>query len=126
MVLLAAACFTAIAHLLRTWLGVVGSAIMLVLLMVQLTSAGGLYPIETLPAPFRVIHTFIPMTYLVDALRITFTGGPTDHLWRDVAVLFGFTVVAVGLCMYRGAPAAQVPSSGDLHPVLAEYSPLQT
>ena len=85
--LLAAACFTAIAHLLRTWLGVVGSAITLVLLMVQLTSAGGLYPVETLPAPFRAIHTVIPMTYLVDALRITFTGGPTDHLWRDVAVL---------------------------------------
>ena len=86
VVLLAAACFTAIAHLLRTWLGVVGSALTLVLLMVQLTSAGGLYPVETLPAPFRAIHQLIPMTYLVDALRITFTGGPTDHLWRDVAV----------------------------------------
>ena len=91
VILLAAACFTAIAHLLRTWLGVVGSAIMLVLLMVQLTSAGGLYPVETLPAPFRAIHNFIPMTYVVDALRITFTGGPTDHLWRDVGVLAGFT-----------------------------------
>jgi putative membrane protein len=117
VVLLAAACFTAIAHLLRTWLGVVGSAITLVLLMVQLTAAGGLYPMETLPAPFRAIHTFIPMTYLVDALRITFTGGPTDHLWRDVAVLFGFTIVAVGLCIYLVHRRRKFKVK-DLHPVL--------
>jgi putative membrane protein len=117
VVLLAAACFTAIAHLLRTWLGVVGSAITLVLLMVQLTSAGGLYPVETLPAPFRAIHHFIPMTYLIDALRITFTGGPTDHLWRDVAVLAGFTVVAVGVCVWV-VHRRRVFRTRDLHPLI--------
>ncbi|HEY5117773.1 MAG TPA: YhgE/Pip domain-containing protein [Nakamurella sp.] len=100
VVLLAAAAFTAIAHLLRTWLGMIGTAIMLVLLMVQLTSAGGLYPVETLPAPFRAIHNYIPMTYLIDALRITISGGPTDHLWRDVGILAGFAVVAVAVCMF--------------------------
>ncbi len=117
VVLLAAACFTAIAHLLRTWLGVVGSAITLVLLMVQLTSAGGLYPVETLPAPFRAIHAFIPMTYLIDALRITFTGGPADHLWRDVGVLAGFTVVAVGLCVWV-VHRRRMFRARDLHPLL--------
>lgn len=118
VVLLAAACFTAIAHLLRTWLGVVGSALTLVLLMVQLTSAGGLYPVETLPAPFRAIHQLIPMTYLIDALRITFTGGPTDHLWRDIAVLVGFTVVAVGVCMLVVRRRRRFRMV-DLHPALA-------
>ena len=38
VIVLGAACFTAIAHLLRTWLGVVGSAIAVVLLMVQFTA----------------------------------------------------------------------------------------
>jgi len=100
VVLLAAAAFTAIAHLLRTWLGMIGTAIMLVLLMVQLTCAGGLYPVDVMPAPFRAIHNFIPMTYLIDALRITISGGPSDHLWRDVGMLAGFAVVAVGVCMF--------------------------
>jgi putative membrane protein len=118
VVVLAAACFTAIAHLLRTWLGVVGSAITLVLLMVQLTSAGGLYPVETLPAPFRAIHAFIPMTYLIDALRITFTGGLTSHLWRDVAVLAGFTLLAVGLAVFVVHRRRQFRQR-DLRPVLA-------
>ncbi len=118
VVLLAAACFTAIAHVLRTWLGVVGSAITLVLLMVQLTSAGGLYPVETLPAPFRAVHAFMPMTYLIDALRITFTGGLTSHLWRDVAVLAGFTLLAVGLAVYVVHRKRRFRPR-DLHPVLA-------
>ena len=118
VVVLAAACFTAIAHLLRTWLGVVGSAVTLVLLMVQLTSAGGLYPVETLPAPFRVVHAFIPMTYLIDALRITFTGGLTSHLWRDVAVLAGFTLLAVGLAVYVVHRRRRFRQR-DLRPVLA-------
>lgn len=109
VVLLAAACFTAIAHLLRTWLGVVGSAITLVLLMVQLSSAGGLYPVATLPAPFRAIHAFIPMTYLIDALRITFAGGPTDHLWKDVGVLGRVHRRRRGGVRLGGAPAAGVP-----------------
>ena len=117
VVVLAAACFTAITHALRTWLGVVGSAIALVLLIVQLTCAGGLYPVETLPAPFRVIHAFIPMTYLVDALRVTFTGGPTDHLWRDVGVLAGFTIAAVLLCWLVVHRKRRFRLS-DLHPAL--------
>ncbi len=117
VILLTAACFTAIAHLLRTWLGSVGSAIMLVLLMVQLTSAGGLYPVETLPAPFRAIHAFIPMTYVVDALRITFTGGQTDSLWLDVGVLAGFLIVAVGLTIFVVHRRRRFRVR-DLHPLL--------
>jgi len=118
IVLLTAACFTAIAHLLRTWLGVAGSAITLVLLMVQLTAAGGLYPMETTPAPFRAIHDFIPMTYVVDALRTTLTGGPTNRLWVDVGVLAGFSIVAVGLCLLV-VHRRRVFRVSDLHPVLA-------
>jgi putative membrane protein len=117
VVLLTAVCFTAIAHLLRTWLGKVGSAITLILLMVQLTSAGGLYPVETLPAPFRAVHNLIPMTYVVDALRISFTGGPIDHLWRDIGVLAGITIVAVGLCMWV-VHRRRTFRLRDLHPVL--------
>ena len=117
VVLLAAACFTAMAHLLRTWLGVVGTAIMLVLLMVQLTSAGGLYPMETEPAPFQAIHDFIPMTYVVDGLRITFTGGPMNRLWLDVGVLAGFAAVVIGLCMLVVHRKRRFRVK-DLHPVL--------
>lgn len=95
LVVVASLAFTAIAHALRTAFGVVGSAVALVLLMLQLTSCAGIYPRQTLPAAFQVIHPLLPMTYVVDGLRITMTGGPGDRLLRDFLVVGGFLVLGV-------------------------------
>ncbi|TDD06196.1 YhgE/Pip domain-containing protein [Saccharopolyspora terrae] len=92
---LAAVTFVAIDHLLRTALGAIGDLLSLVLLIVQLTACGGLYPMETAPGPFQAIHPFLPMTYLVDGLRVTISGGLAMHLYRDVAVLGGVLLVVV-------------------------------
>jgi putative membrane protein len=97
LVVLAAAAFTAIAHLFRTLLGGVASAVILVLLLLQLTTSAGTYPYETLPGFFRALHWFLPMSYFVDGLRVTITGGNTAHLVRDALVLGGFLVVALAL-----------------------------
>ena len=96
LLVLAAGAFSAIHHFLRMSFGVIGSVLILVLLIVQLTACGGLYPIETTPAPFRVIHPLIPMTYLVDGLRVTILGGLTGNLVRDMLVLAGFLIVFLG------------------------------
>jgi len=87
--------FTAIAHALRTAFGVVGSSVALVLLMVQLTSCAGIYPVQTLPAPFQAVHPLLPMTYVVDGLRIAMTGGPGDRLLRDFLVVAGIGLLGV-------------------------------
>jgi uncharacterized phage infection (PIP) family protein YhgE len=97
LVVLAAAAFTAIAHLFRTWLGGVASAVVLVLSLLQLTTCAGTYPYETLPDFFRALHWALPMAYFVDGLRVTITGGNIAHLWRDALVLAGFLVVALAL-----------------------------
>ncbi|OLR95117.1 hypothetical protein BJP25_08895 [Actinokineospora bangkokensis] len=94
---LAALSFTAIAHLLRTALGGAASAVVLILLLLQLTTSAGTFPYETLPAPFRFLHPLLPMTYLVDGLRVTISGGNGAHLLRDALVLGGFLVVALAL-----------------------------
>jgi putative membrane protein len=95
LMVLAAASFTAVAHLLRVLLGGVASAISLILLLLQLTTCAGTYPYETLPAVFRALHPILPMTYLVEGLRVTITGGNSAHLVRDTLVLAGFLVVAL-------------------------------
>ncbi|WP_263399728.1 YhgE/Pip family protein [Saccharopolyspora pogona] len=97
LVTLAAVAFVAIDHFLRTAFGTVGGLLSLVLLIIQLTASGGLYPMETTPVPFQAIHPFLPMSYLVDGLRVTISGGMTEHLLRDVAVLTGFLVVFLAL-----------------------------
>lgn len=117
VVTLAVLVFTLIAHLCRTALGLVGSAVLLVLLMLQLTGSGGIYPVETLPAPLRALHPYLPMSYLVDAFRVVFTGGEQSHLMRDVGVLAGFGVVAFALiCLVMARQRRWTPMR--LHPPL--------
>ncbi|WP_019855808.1 YhgE/Pip family protein [Actinopolyspora mortivallis] len=112
---LAATAFVAIDHLLRTAFGVVGDAVSLVLLIIQLTASGGLYPMETTPTLFQAIHPYLPMTYLVDGLRVTISGGLTEHLVRDLLVLGGFLVAALTLTTFV-IIRERVWTVGRLHP----------
>lgn len=115
---LAVAAFVAIGQLCRALWGLAGAVVMLVLLMLQLTSCGGLYPVATTPLFFRVLHPAMPMTYLVDGLRVTLSGGETSHLVRDLVVLAGILVVFV-LLTSLVALVQRRWSLGRLHPALA-------
>ena len=117
LVTLASLCFSAIAHLLRTALGTPGSSVLLVLLTLQLSAAGGTYPPPLLPGFFAAIHPYLPMTYLVDAFRVTISGGELSHLGHDVLVLVGVTVAALALIVVTVARRQQF-SMRDLHPPL--------
>ncbi|WP_103380384.1 YhgE/Pip family protein [Pseudonocardia dioxanivorans] len=110
--------FIAVAHMLRVWLGGIASAVILVLLVLQLTTCGGIYPVETLPAPFRALHPVLPMSYLVDGLRVTLSGGSGAHLARDLLVLGGFLVVTLAL-MVLGTARRRRWSLPELKPELA-------
>ncbi|AUG75907.1 ABC transporter [Kitasatospora sp. MMS16-BH015] len=97
LVVLAAGSFVAVDHLLRTALGVAGDALSVVLLILQLTASGGLYPMATTPAFFQALHPLLPMTYLIDGLRVTVSGGLTSHLARDAVLLAGFGLLCLAL-----------------------------
>lgn len=74
--LLVAATFMALQQFFQVAFGSApGKVIVIVLLMVQLASAGGTYPIETTPAFLRVISPYLPMSYAVAGLREAITGG---------------------------------------------------
>jgi putative membrane protein len=97
LMVLGVASFSAVVHVFRLAFGAVGDAIALVLLMLQLVSCGGLYPVQTLPLPFRALNHVVPMTYLVRALRVTISGGNSTIMWHAVLVLAGFGVVSLVL-----------------------------
>lgn len=50
----------------------------LVLIVLQLSAAGGTYPIETAPAFLQSLHSWLPMTHSVDGLRTLIAGGAFD------------------------------------------------
>ena len=94
--ILVAAVFLAIIQAFNALFGVaVGRVVTLAFLMLQLVSAGGIYPVETTARPFQIIHPYDPMTYAVNGLRQLTVGGVDSRLWVAIAVLSGLLAVAL-------------------------------
>ncbi|MGV4982761.1 YhgE/Pip family protein [Streptomyces sp. NRAIS4] len=115
---LVTACFAAIVQWLNARFGAAGRILVLALLMLQLTSAGGTYPVQTSPGFFNAIHPFLPMSYIVGALRRLITGGGLGPVWQACAVLAAFTAGALALTALA-ARRRQVWTLDRLHPELS-------
>ncbi|QGV81070.1 YhgE/Pip family protein [Streptomyces ficellus] len=111
-------CFAAIIQWLNARFGAAGRILVLALLMLQLTSAGGTYPVQTSPGFFNAVHPFLPMTYVVEALRRLITGGGLEPVWQGCAVLAAFTLGALALTALS-ARRKQVWTLDRLHPELS-------
>ncbi|AQW50182.1 YhgE/Pip family protein [Streptomyces violaceusniger] len=116
--MLVTACFAAIVQWLNARFGPACRILVLALLMLQLTSAGGTYPVQTSPRFFNAIHPFLPMTYVVDGLRRLITGGGLGPVWLACGVLLGFSAAALALTAWS-ARRRQVWSVDRLHPELS-------
>ncbi|ERG69388.1 YhgE/Pip domain-containing protein [Segniliparus rugosus] len=85
---LASCVFVALVQAINAFFGAtIGKVLAMMLLMVQLVSSGGLYPVETTAKPFQVLHAFDPMSYSVTGLRELVSGGIEYRLWQSIAVL---------------------------------------
>ncbi|MER6734092.1 YhgE/Pip domain-containing protein [Streptomyces puniciscabiei] len=115
---LVTACFAAIVQWLNARFGAAGRILVLALLMLQLTSAGGTYPVQTSPHFFTAIHPFLPMSYIVEALRRLITGGGLGPVWQACGVLTAFTAGALALTALA-ARRRQVWTLDRLHPELS-------
>ncbi|HTI77817.1 MAG TPA: YhgE/Pip domain-containing protein [Mycobacterium sp.] len=73
----------------------VGRVLIMALLMLQLVSAGGMYPVQTTSRPFQILHTYDPMAYGVNGLRQLILGGIDYRLWQAIIVLCGVWAVAL-------------------------------
>ncbi|GAB3610892.1 YhgE/Pip domain-containing protein [Humibacter ginsengiterrae] len=92
---LASVTFTAIILALNVWLGSVGQFLGLVLMVLQLVSAGGTFPWQTLPAPLAWLHHVLPMSYAVDGIRQTMYGGNASLAGGDALFLLVWLVAAL-------------------------------
>ncbi|GHH94750.1 YhgE/Pip domain-containing protein [Streptomyces capillispiralis] len=115
---LVTACFAAIVQWLNARFGAAGRILVLALLMLQLTSAGGTYPVQTSPGFFSALHPFLPMSHVVAALRRLISGGGLEPVWLACAVLAAFTAGALALTALS-ARRRQVWTLDRLHPELS-------
>lgn len=118
VLVLATAAFLAIVQAVNALLGPPGRVAALALLMLQLTSAAGTYPIETSPGFFQTISPWLPMSWVVSALRRLISGGDMTVVWQACGVLTAF--LALGLALTTLAVnRSRTWSLKRLHPELA-------
>ncbi|WP_029149387.1 YhgE/Pip domain-containing protein [Microbacterium indicum] len=98
MLLLTGVAFNAINQALTALLGAPGRFIALIMIVLQLASAGATYPIQTTPGVFQTLHGLLPMTYTVEAIRSLIAGGSIG-ITQAVGVLSGWLIAALAATM---------------------------
>lgn len=102
---LASVTFMAINQALIALLGAPGRFIALLLIVLQLASAGGTYPIETAPAVYQWLHNALPITHTVEAFRSLVAGGGIGigpavaalAIWLAVALVLSLAASLIAL-----------------------------
>lgn len=118
MLITASFTYAAIILALNVWLGSVGQFIGLVLMVLQLVTAGGTFPWQTLPAPLAALHHVLPMGYVVDGMRQWMYGGDLSRVSLDLAVLFAWMAGALVLAAVGVARMTYGRTLRDLQPSL--------
>ena len=100
--------FLAMILMLILVLGDAGKMAALVLLIVQLSSAGALLPIELSSGFFEAVHWYLPLTWVVRAFRATMFGA-YDNAWFSAWAMVAAAGVAAMLIAILAARWKTVP-----------------
>ena len=82
-------------YLLISALGQVGKGIGVVLLVLQISGTGGIYPIEIMDNVFQTLYPYLPMTYAIDLIREAQLGVVWSNYLPALAISIGIAVVTV-------------------------------
>jgi putative membrane protein len=115
---LASVTFASIILALNVWLGSVGQFLGLVLMVLQLVSAGGTFPWQTLPGPLAWLHHALPMSYAVDGIRQTMYGGSASLAGGDALFLVLWLVGALAITSVGVVRMTHHRTLRDLQPSL--------
>ena len=87
--------FSSIIYTIVCILGNVGKAVCIVLLVLQLGSSGGTFPIQMTSEFFQALYPKVPFTYSIGLLREAVGGVYIPAVERDIKVLFIYLIVVL-------------------------------
>jgi putative membrane protein len=108
--------FTAVLHGLSAAFGRAGVLIGLMLLVLQVATAGGSFPWQTLPPALMPLHFLLPMGYVVDGIRALLYGDTLAAASNEFAVMGGYLLLGLVMSTLaarahrRWTPARLVPT----------------
>ena len=100
--------YSLIIYSLTITFSVIGKALAVIILIMQVAGSGGTFPIEVLPGPFKAIAPFLPFKYGINALRETVAGMDWGGYWYNLGMLLLFIVPALLLGLLLRKPCIKI------------------
>ncbi|MET1013553.1 MAG: YhgE/Pip domain-containing protein [Paenisporosarcina sp.] len=88
--------YLAIVQMLVSILGDSGRFVAILLLILQLTTSAGTFPLELIPQPLQIFNQWLPMTYSVQGFKAAISSTDIDFIqWNNgiMMIFFSFAVV---------------------------------
>ena len=102
-VLIAAAmCFLFIVFVLARAMGDAGKALAMLFLAVQLSSSGGILPVELSGQLYASISPWLPMTWVVRGIKACMFDAYAGNWWTPLAVVVSMATVLALVACYAG------------------------
>ena len=102
--------FMLLVYALTVALSNAGKALAVFLLVIQISSAGGSYPLQLLPHWFQSVSPWLPATYSIRAFRSALAGSYGADYWIALAMLLLFIIPALILGVVLRKPLANYTS----------------
>ncbi|KHE73213.1 YhgE/Pip domain-containing protein [Halobacillus sp. BBL2006] len=87
--------FMALVQMLVTLMGDPGRFVAIIILILQLTTSAGTFPLELIPEPLQAFNPLLPMTYSVSGYKAVISDGNFSAMWQDASVLGGFIIGSI-------------------------------
>ena len=84
--------FVTLIQMLVTTMADVGRFIAILILIMQLTTSAGTFPLVLIPEALQPFNAFFPMTYTVQAFKAVISSGDFAYMWHNNAILLGYMV----------------------------------
>lgn len=96
--------FTLFIYSLTVALGVIGEALAVVIMVVQVAGAGCTFPIETLPEIFHRIYAYLPFQFGMNAMKEAVAGLYENDYWVYIAKLAVYLLVSLFIGLVGAIP----------------------
>ena len=92
-------------------IGDAGKLIAVLFLIIQLSSSGGVYPIQTSPAFYRFLYPYLPLTHVLNALRAAMFGSYEGDWVRFLIFLIPWLALSFAFAFFSADRYKYVPDN---------------
>ncbi|RFB17183.1 YhgE/Pip domain-containing protein [Bacillus sp. HNG] len=89
--------FLTLIQMLVTMMGDPGRFIAIVILILQLTTSAGTFPLELIPNALQPINALLPMTYSVQSFKAVISSGDFAYMWHNNLILLTYMVAFMAI-----------------------------